>query len=364
MILTILIAFFSIISLVVIHEFGHFVIAKKFGVKVEEFGVGYPPRLLGKKFGETLYSLNLLPFGAFVKIPGEGGEKSNIEDYRRFTGKPAWQRALILVGGVVSFWLVAVILLSIVFGMGAPVAISDTEAGPLVNPRVQILAVAPNSPAEAAGLKAGDTIRKFSISNFQFSINKIREVQEITEKYKGESVTLTIERGKEIFDVSLVPRVSPPEGEGAMGVALVRTAEKSYPWYQALIKGTRTTFDLTRAVISGWGQILGNLFRGEGLPKGVQLMGPVGIGSLMTQAFQAGVNYFLQFIAIIAVYLAIFNILPIPALDGGKLLFLGMEKIKGKPVNPKIEQNITTAFFTLLIALMIWVTIKDITRLF
>jgi regulator of sigma E protease len=364
MILTILIAFLSIIGLLVIHEFGHFILAKKFGVKVEEFGIGYPPRLLGKKIGQTLYSLNLLPFGAFVRIPGEGGEEANIEDYRRFTGKPIWQRSLIILGGVVSFWVVAIILLSIVFGLGAPRAISDNEAGPLVNPKVQILAVAPGSPAEEAGIKVGDTIKKFSIFNFQFSIDKVKDIQELTEKYKGQEVTLTIERGKQVFEVTLVPRVSPPEGEGAMGVALVRTALIAYPWYKSPIEGIRATFNLTIAIITGWGQILGNLLQGEGLPKGVQLVGPVGIGSLITQAAQAGVNYFLQFIAIIAVYLAIFNILPLPALDGGKLLFLGIEKVKGRPVNQKIEQNITTAFFALLIVLMIWVTIRDISRLF
>ncbi len=366
MIITIIIVFISIISLMALHEFGHFIVAKKFGVKVEEFGIGYPPRLFGKKFGETLYSINLLPFGAFVRIPGEDGEDSSLEDSRSFQGKPAWQRVLIILGGVASFWIIAVILLSIVFGMGTSQAISDEETGSLVNPRVQILAVSAGSPAETAGIRVGDTITKIQNpkSKIQKEIGKVIEVQEFIETNKGEEVILTIQRGKEIFPVSLVPRVSPPENEGAMGVALVRTAEKSYSWYEAPIKGIEATFSLTGAVIKGWGQVLESLIQGRGLPKGVQLMGPIGLGSLMTQAAQVGVNYFLQFVAIISVYLAIFNILPIPALDGGKLLFLGIEKIKGSPVNQKIEQNITTAFFGLLILLMILVTIKDIARLF
>ncbi len=365
MILTILIALISIIGLVVLHEFGHFIIAKKFGVKVEEFGVGYPPRLFGKKFGETLYSLNLLPFGAFVKISGaDSDEDSTLEDYRKFTGKPAWQKALILCGGAVSFWIIAAILLSFVFGMGAPVAISDEEEGILVNPKVQILAISPGSPAEEAGIKMGDTIKELRINNYELGITKVKEVQEFTEKYKGQEIILTIERGKEIFTVSLVPRVSPPDGEGAMGVALARTAEKSYSWWQSPIKGMEATINLTGAVIMGWGETLESLLKGKGLPKGVQLMGPVGLGSLITQAGKLGINYFLQFIAMIAIYLAVFNVLPIPALDGGKLLFLGIEKIKGSPINPKIEQKVTTAFFALFIVLMIWVTIQDITRLF
>ena len=365
MILSIIIAVISVVGLLALHEFGHFIVAKKLGVKVEEFGIGLPPRIFGKKFGETLYSLNLIPFGAFVKIPGEGGEKSTLEDYNNFIKKPAWQRASILLGGVVSFWIISAILLSIVFLMGAPQAISDEETGPLVNPKVQIMAVTSGSPAEKAGIKAGDTIIKIKTQNLKVkSINKVKEVQEFTKEYKGEEIILIIQRGKEIFDASLVPRVSPPEGEGAMGVSLIRTAEKSYSWWQAPIKGIKATINLTGGVIVGWGQMLGSLFQGKGLPAGVQLVGPIGIGSLLSQAAQVGINYFLQFIAIISVYLAVLNILPIPALDGGKLLFLGIEKIRGNPVNQKIEQNLTTAFFVLLIALMIWVTIKDITRLF
>ena len=363
--ITILIAIISIVGLLVIHEFGHFVVAKKFGLKIEEFGVGYPPRIFGKKIGETLYSFNLLPFGAFVRIPGEEGEKSNLEDFQQFSGKPIWQRSLIILGGVVSFWIIAAILLSIVFGIGAPTAISDNESGSLINPKVQILAVASDSPAEKAGIRAGDTILKVKSQKSEVkSVDKVIEVQEFTEKNKGEEIILTIERGKEVFDVTLVPRVSPPEGEGAMGVALVRTALISYPWWQAPIKGIEATINLTGAVIRGWGEVLGSLIRGEGLPKGAQFMGPVGVTVLIGQVAQIGINYFLQFIAIIAIYLAILNILPIPALDGGKLLFLGIEKIKGRPLNPKIEQNITAVFFALLIILMVVVTIKDISRIF
>ncbi len=360
MFLTIIIAFISLIGLIILHEFGHFILAKKFGVKVEEFGIGLPPRIFGKKIGKTLYSLNLLPLGGFVKLYGEVDQEK--KEQWSFSQKPIWQRALIVLGGVLTFWLISAILLSIVMGLGAPTVISDEENGNLVEPKVQIAAIAPNSPAEKAGIKPGDTIKKFSIFNFQFSINKVRELQELTEKYKGEEITLTIERGKEIFEVSLIPRISPPEGEGAMGVALVRTAIKFYPWYQAPWQGILATGNLTVAVIQGWVGALGNIFRG--LPTGAQLMGPVGIFSLFTQVSQLGIVYFLQFIAIISIYIALFNILPIPVVDGGKLLFLGIEKVRGKALNQKIEQNINAIFFTLLIALLIWVTIKDITRLF
>ena len=357
--MVILIVFISLIGLIILHEFGHFAIAKKFGVKIEEFGIGLPPRLIGKKIGETLYSLNLIPLGAFVKLYGEEKETKGP---RSFTGKPIWQRALIILGGVVSFWIISAILLSIIFGIGVPQAISDQAEA--VNPKVQIVAVASGSPAEEAGIKVGDAIKQLTINNQQLTINKVKQVQEFTEEHLGQTVTLTIERGKEVFDATLIPRVLPPEGEGAMGVGLVRTSLTSYPWYLAPIKGIEACFNFTGSIVVGFAQVFGNLIQGKGLPPGAQLMGPIGIGSLMTQAAHLGLTYYLQFIAFISIYLAIFNILPIPALDGGKLLFLGIEKVRRRAVSQKIEQGITSIFFALLIALMIWVTIKDIIRIF
>jgi len=355
-----LLAFLSLVVLIILHELGHFLLAKRFGVKVEEFGIFLPPRLISKKIGETVYSLNLLPFGAFVKLHGETDQGRS--EHWSFGQKPIWQRALIILGGVVSFWIVSAILLSIMMGLGAPTAISDEENEDLIDPRVMVMAVTPNSPAEMAGIRLGDTIRKFSIFNFQSPINKVRELQELTEKYKGEEVTLTIERGREIFEVSLVPRVSPPEGEGPMGVVLVRTAMKPYPWHQALIQGVITTVNLTLAIIQGWIETLVLAVRRE--PIGVELVGPVGIVGLIAQVGRLGISYFLQFIAIISVHIALFNLLPIPALDGGKLVFLGIEAVRKKPISLKTEQQITAFFFVLLIALIIWVTIHDIKRLF
>ena len=361
MVLTIIIALISLVGLLVIHELGHFLLAKKFGAKVEEFGIGYPPRIFGKKIGETIYSLNLLPFGAFVKIYGEEG---GVEDYRSFSGKPLWQRALIIVGGVLSFWIVAAILLSILMGLGTTTAITDEEKGNLIDPKVQIVSIASGSPAEAAGIEIGDTVKELKINQERLPVNKVKEVQEFTEINKGEEIILTIERGKELFDISLIPRVSPPEGEGAMGIGLVRTAIISYPWYEAPFRGIVATWNLTVTIVQALGELLGNVVTGRGVPSGVQIVGPIGIFQLFTQFAQLGAIYFLRFIAVIAVYLAIFNILPIPALDGGKLVFLGIEAVRKKPISPKIEQRITATFFALLILIMIWVTIKDIIRIF
>ena len=359
MFLAILIAFISLMGLLILHEFGHFILAKKFGVRVDEFGIGYPPRIFGKKIGDTVYSLNLLPFGAFVKLPGEIGKA---DDPRSFSRQSIPKRALVILGGVLSFWLMAVILFSVVFNLGVPVAIGDNVESNLVDPRVQIVSVLSDSPAKMAGLRPGDAIRKFRAADYESGITKIKEVQGLSEQYKGKEIILTIQRGKEVFDVSLVPRVSPPSGEGPIGVALVRTAIKSYPWYQAPWQGIVSTVNLTGAVIQGYGEAIKNLIARK--PTGVELVGPVGVFNLFTQVSQLGVSYFLQFVGMIAIYIAIFNVLPIPAVDGGKLLFLGIEAVRKKPISEKVEQNVTAVFFALLLMMMVWVTIKDVSKLF
>jgi len=349
-----LVVLLSLIGLIVLHELGHFVLAKKFGVKVEEFGIGFPPRIIGKKFGETLYSLNLLPFGAFVRIYGEQG---GIEDCRSFIGKPIWQRVSIVLGGVVSFWIIASILLSIVAGAwGLPTAVSDEENHTLIDPKVQIIAIAPGSPAQEVGLEIGDTIVGF---------DKLKEVQEFVEAHKGEEITLVIQRGKEVFEKRIIPRVSPPEGEGAVGVGLTRIALKPYSWYQAPVQGFITCGQLTYNIVNGWGLGLKSAVGLTQLPAGMkmEMMGPLGIFGLLREYFELGINYFLFLISLIAVALALINILPIPALDGGKLIFLIIEGIRRRPINYKLEQRITVTSLALLIILIIFVTVKfDIPR--
>lgn len=359
MVITIIIAFFSLIGLITLHEFGHFLFAKKFGVKVEEFGIGYPPRLFGKKIGETVYSLNLIPFGAFVRLAGEIGKK---DDPENFSKQPIGKRILIVLGGVLSFWVIAAIIFAVVSAFGAPVAIDDNTDGSLIEPKVQIVGVAKDSPAQIAGLRVGDTIKELSILDVQLTPSKTKEIQDFTNNYLGKEINLTIERGKEILKITLIPRISPPQGEGAMGVALVRTAIKKYPLHLALWQGIVTTGNLTVGIINGYFQAIRNVFIGE--PSGVQMTGPVGVFQMLAQAQELGINYYLNFLAMISVYLAVFNLMPIPAVDGGKLVFLTIEAIRKKPVPEKVEQNITAVFFMLLIILMIFVTINDISRIF
>lgn len=361
MFLTILIVFISLLTLITLHELGHFFLAKKFGVKVEEFGIGLPPRIFGKKFGETIFSLNLLPLGAFVRLYGEEKEA---QGPRSFAEKPVWQRALIIVGGVVVFWIVAFIILTIIAGIwGIPTAVSDQDNNNLINPQVQIIAVAPESPAEKAGLQIGDNIINLKSPGSDLTTNRTGQVQAFVDINKGREVVLKIQRGGKVFDATLVPRVSPPENEGAMGVGLARIGYRVFPWYQAPIQGALITAKTTVLIPYFLGSTLGKKIQGEPTPK-VEFRGPIGIGQLMGQALGAGVNNFLYFLAVISIYLALFNMLPIPVVDGGKLLLLGIEKVRGRAVNHKLEEKVSALFFALLIALMIWITIKDVIRLF
>ena len=353
MIITLIIAFLSLIALMVIHEFGHFIIAKKFGVRVDEFGIGYPPRIFGKKIGETIYSINLLPLGAFVRIYGEEG---GVDDYRSFMQLKIWKRVLIVLGGVAAFWLASIILFSVVFMLGADIPVGDQALDGLTNAKVKIVSVAMDSPAASAGLKMGDTI---------LNIDKISDFQKIVADNRGQEIILTIARQKSIFDVSLTPRISSPENEGPIGVGLERMATliKKYPWYQAPIQGTIYCYQVSVNALSGLYSVFASLILGKGVPEGAEFAGPLGITVFLARAADYGVGFFLYFIGVISVFIAIFNLFPIPALDGGKLIFLAIEKIRKKPVPVIVEQSITAGFFILLIAMSIFVTIKfDIPR--
>lgn len=362
------IAFFSLIALMIIHEFGHFIIAKKFGVRVDEFGIGYPPKIYGKKFGETIYSINWIPLGAFVRIHGEEG---GIDDYRSFTNLKIWQRTLIIIGGVVAHWLTAIVIFSIVFFIGAELPISDTQD--LKSAQIKVVGVANDSPASGAGLKIGDTMLQVEslryegtqVSPEMVTLNKTSDFSNFAKAHAGEQIKIKIRRGNEILDVRLTPRANPPVGQGSIGIGIERMTSivEKTNWYFAPIRGITYTWDVTVGAIRGLYITLSDLIMGKGTPEGAEFAGPLGITVYMANAASYGVGFFLYFIGMICTFIAIFNLFPIPALDGGKLLFLLIEKIKGKPVSVKIEQGITITCFAILIALSLFITIKfDIPR--
>lgn len=363
MLSTILLVFFSLIGLITLHELGHFLFARKFGVKVEEFGMFLPPRIWGKKFGETLYSINWIPAGAFVKMQGE--DSADKSDPRSFGSKPIWQRAIIIAAGVISFWMISVIILIGVYMSGAVEAVDDNDSAQ--DAKVQIISVAADSPAIAAGLEMGDVIETIKVkgqADAPAAVGKVAQVQEVANANAGKELVLGIRRGRQSLELALVPRQNPPDGQGAMGIALVRTAQKSYSFWEAVGGGFTTTWNMTVGVFDGWGQIIGRLAKKEGLPPGAQLVGPVGIMEMMARQAEMGISYYLQFVAMISVYLAVFNALPIPALDGGRLMFLALEAIRRKPVSERIEQSLTFFFFAALMLFAIIVTVQDVRRLF
>jgi len=357
MIITLLIAFFSLIGLMIIHEFGHFIIAKKFGVRVEEFGIGYPPKLFGMQFGETVYSVNLIPLGAFVKIYGEEG---GVDDYRSFAGLDIWKRILIVLGGVIAFWVASIIIFSVVFGIGASIPVGDQDVMGVNNTQVVVVGVQAGSPAAEAGLKAGDQIVSLASQSSTTKANKIVDFQNFISANKGKQISLTFSRDGKESTTSLTPRATYPANQGPTGVAVERIANviQKYPWYLAPWHGLLFTGEVTWQTLAGVYGFFASLVSGHGVPAGAELAGPVGITIFLSRAADYGPGFFLYFIGSLSVLLAIFNLLPIPALDGGKLLFLIIEKIKGKPVSVNWEQGLTIFFFVLLISMSLFITVK------
>ena len=353
MFFTLIIAFLSLVCLMIIHEFGHFFVAKKFGVKVEEFGIGYPPRLFGKQFGDTLYSINLIPLGAFVRIYGE---ETGVDDYRSFSNLAVWKRILICLGGVLVFWLASMVIFSVVYMIGVDIPVGDQDIAGVNTTAVRIVAVQKNSPADIAGLKIGDEL---------IEVNKVADFQKFIQDSKGKNVTLQVRRNGNTMNVNIIPRVDYPADQGPTGIALERMANiiQKSPWYQAIFYGVMYTGKITWQAMGGIYHTISSFFLGKGVPQEAQFAGPIGITIFLSQAASLGAGFFLYFIGSLSVVLALFNILPIPALDGGKLLFLIIEGISKKPVSVRIEQTLTIIFFILLITASIFVTIKfDVPR--
>lgn len=368
--MTILLFFIVLSLLIFAHELGHFLLAKRFGVGVEEFGFGLPPRLWGRRIGETVYSINLFPFGGFVKLKGEFGRdetnKSGVDGSggadegevlgfgggRSFSAAPKTRRILIIVGGVLGNLLLAYFLLAVLFGVGYP-AFSG---------RVKVLEVVKDSPAEAAELKAGDYLLEIN----GVVIADPRQLVEETKKRAGSAVKLKVEGGGgEERRTTLVPRANPPEGQGALGVRIKaegKIAYKKYSWLEAPRLALFETGAVLREMLSGWRTILGNLFFKREVPE--EVAGPVGIYTLTGEAASLGFNVFLQFVAILSLNLFLFNLFPLPALDGGRLLFIGFEALFGRKISPKVEYWVNSLGLAFLIAIFVLVTIQDISRFF
>ncbi|RJQ32322.1 RIP metalloprotease RseP [Candidatus Parcubacteria bacterium] len=349
--MTILLFFIVLAVLILSHEFGHFITAKKAGIRVDEFGFGFPPRIAKFKKGETTYSLNLIPFGGFVKIHGEEGQEA--ADPRSFASKSIGVRSLIISAGVIFNVLLAWILIIGGFSFGMPTSVSSAPEGVEVrDKKVVILQIGKDSPAEKAGLLPGDRILGYE---------NVDAVKEAIESRLGQAMTLNYQRGEENLTAELVPRENPPPGEGAIGIAMDEVGTVRLPVHRAIWEGSIMTYHVVVGTAVGIYNFIAGAIAGEvGLSA---ITGPVGIAGIVGSAADFGFVYFLSFMAFLSINLAIINIVPFPALDGGRLLFLLIEKIKGTPVSARISSIVHGAGMALLLLLMLLVTYKDIVKL-
>jgi len=335
------------IVLIIAHELGHFVAAKASGVKVEEFGLGLPPRLFGVRRGETLYSLNAIPLGGFTKMAGEEDPQVS----RSLASKGIGTRLLVLSAGSLMNLLLPILLLSIAFMVPHS----------MVTEPVVIKEVAPNSPAAAAGIEAGEVI----ISINEKPVRNTGDLYRYIYLYLGQETTFLTEHSGSTKEVQLIPRWNPPEGEGAIGISLDIDAvmsnqtitSQSYPFWEAIPRGVSTcmeTFVLFKNGITS--MIIG--------ATPVEFTGPVGIAQLTGEIARAGISPLLIFAAFLSINLALINLFPLPALDGGRIVFVLLEWVRrGKRVSPKTEGLVHYIGFLLLMAVIVIITYRDIIRI-
>ena len=335
--LTIPLAILILVVMVILHEFGHFIAAKRSGVKVLEFGIGWPPRLLGYTWRGTLYSLNAIPVGAFVRMLGENDQTHDPES---FSAKPKRSRALILVAGSTMNFLLAPVLFS------GSALISDFDS-------VEITAVVSGSPAQAAGLRPGDRIEKVAGSD----VDLPSEVGRIVSKNAGKETRLAIDRNGAKLLVPIVPRLIHPADQGPLGVS-IRPHFRPAPFTKAIARGFTRTVEATVLVPT----FIFDMVSGSvGLEE---ISGPVGIVDAVGQAARRGPEIVLLLAGYITVQLAILNLLPWPGLDGGRLLLLGVEALRGGRRLPAAQEGaINILGILLLLVLVALVTVGDVRRI-
>lgn len=350
MIVSILI-FLAVLSLLVlVHEFGHFWVARRAGVLVEEFGFGLPPKIFGKKIGQTVYSLNALPFGGFVRLYGENSEHVTSKPQRAFVTKSKKVRSVIVVAGVVMNFLLAIVLFSITYSF---------TGIPRQSENVKILEVAEGAPAAEAGLMAGDYVR-------YVDDEKITSPDQFINAVSGAegAIDVTIERSGETSELEMTPRSEHPEDQGPLGVVISATEIYFPPVWQrpfyGAYYGTQEAIFWGKAVVVGFVTIFKNLFSGQ-VPT--DLAGPVGIYAITTEAASVGMLALINFVGVLSVNLAILNLIPFPALDGGRLFFILVEGLLGRRVLPKLENYAHMVGMAVLIILIILITLSDVKRL-
>jgi len=358
--MTILIFIIVLAVLILAHELGHFLTAKAFGIKVDEFGLGFPPRLVAFKKGETEYSLNLIPFGGFVKIEGETVDDSIKPDDRSLVAKPKYVQAIVLAAGVLFNFILAWLLLAMTFSLGTMVPVEQYGNSKYFEPKGSfVIDVEPGWPAGEAGIQANDRLLAISRDEEKLIEPSHSQLKEFINQKPTDDVSLSIERqGKELSFI-LTPK---PNDQGfAIGVIVGELGFLKTPIITSLILGFRLTYDFTIYILSSLVMLLETAIKGASVFGLVA--GPIGIVGLVGEASALGFTYLLSFMALISINLAIINLIPFPALDGGRILFLIIEKIKGSPIPSAWANGLNTLGFVLLLLLMAVITYGDISRL-
>lgn len=348
--MTIIIFIAVLLVTVIAHEWGHFWTAKRFGMLVEEFGFGIPPRLWAKKKGETTYSINALPFGGFVKIAGENGIEEGKDTTRQFESKPWYAQAIVLVAGVICNLILAIILFTISYSIGTP---TITETGVPT-----VVSVAAKSPTEAAGVRVGDKV--ISITKQGKTLTSL-DTESIKGLINSEEVpfSMVIQRSGEQQTVQITPKKEQGVVRAGIGVAPIATERLSI--VDAFVRAVEQTFIVAKNIFTTLGGLIASLFSHKNVGG---LIGPVGLAQEVRHASDIGFSYLLAFTALISVNLAVLNILPFPALDGGRLIIVLLERCTRKKFSKRIVGIIHAAGFLFLIGLMLVLSVGDIKSLF
>lgn len=385
--MTIIIFILILGALVFVHELGHFLMAKAFGVRVDEFALGFPPRLLAwkPKGSETTYALNLLPLGGYVKIFGENPDEASLkgpEKKRSLANKPKYAQLLVLIAGIVANILFAWLLISGGFMVGLPVSVVDSYADAVRDPETVVREVVPGSPAAAAGFLPGDVIVYLEASPevpgnvvgidghtpkevLRGSGVTPTSVRRLIGFHPDEPISVLVKRlgktqtatGNAFLEVT--PRVS--EGRATIGIVMDEVGILKLPWHRALWEGIFFTKNIVVMTAEQIVQFLGQVLTGQANMD--QVSGPVGIAGQVGEARELGLAYLLSFTAFISVNLALLNLVPFPALDGGRILFVCIEAAIRRPIKPIVANWLNGIGFLLLILLMIVVAYHDIMKL-
>lgn len=364
--MSILIFILILAVLIVVHEYGHFIFAKKWGVRVDEFGLGYPPRAktLFKRKG-TIFTLNWIPFGGFVKIFGESATEEPLTEEEKkvsLVGKSKFAQGTIMFAGPLFNFIFAWMIILATILIGLPSAATEDNREFIRDVKTVIVDVLPNSPAEIAGIEVGDQVRGISFNENTFLPVQDINIAEELKKSNTEVVLLEITKNKEtsIKEINLADFTV--DGEKKIGIGFQEVGIYEPPFFRGFVESFHVTGKMIKDIAFGLVNLVIDAFKGQADVS--SLTGPVGIVALVGDASNLGFVYLLTFIALISINLGVINLVPFPALDGGRILFLVIEAIIRRPINSKISTALNSIGFLILITLMLFITFRDVVRLF